>query len=611
MGNDRQDDPARWPDGVETYPAKLQSYATTRQQLARFQAPQLGGPNGRVFVACFDGTWNDKDQDAVDTNVANIYDQVLQADNKNVKAGYQSGVGTQDNEAIKVLDGGLGFSYGPRMEQMYYDFCVQARNWRIENPNAEISLAATGFSRGAVTAALFTRMVHERGIQNPEGMVIDRDRDGNIQSLTPTKPNLVPPGKTPQVVGLFDPVATGEMNMVDTRLPPSVVSGFQITALDERRDQFLAKQIIDPGLSADGRFLAVQVPGAHSDVGGGYLLNGLSLRNGNLMMAYLNSTLAAPALRERPVPTAPEMNVIHNSEQGLPLWTDRIYAMKGERHVTERLAEPARTPLGMVYDRLTKNMYDAEPVDRALQSGLRYRPVVVGPEREDPSLPAFFKDRPRLLDAPPIRSAPLPGVGAPLEADPALRAPPSSAYGDMLRGVQARYQDDIVTLEAVQVTAPKQGLRSPGGGKRRQNEDAEQQDTPALKQNQAQTFPTDHKDYALFLTIQQQLPKGTPDEKTAELMQAARVGGMMRADQFEKVGFNNDGAYVLGKTWGSHTGIISLSSPAPTLETTLQQSQQVDEQRAQELAQFRAQQETLAQSASGPVMRMGMSSPAT
>lgn len=48
---------------------------------------------------------------------------------------------------------------------MYYDFCVQARAWQEEDPKAEISLAATGLSRGAVTAALFTRMVEERGAQ--------------------------------------------------------------------------------------------------------------------------------------------------------------------------------------------------------------------------------------------------------------------------------------------------------------------------------------------------------------------------------------------------------------------------------------------------------------
>lgn len=74
------------------------------------------------------------------------------------------------------------------MEEMYYDFCVQANKWIKENPNSEISIASVGFSRGAVTASMFTRMVHERGIQNPVGMDIDRDPQGNIRSLTPTKP---------------------------------------------------------------------------------------------------------------------------------------------------------------------------------------------------------------------------------------------------------------------------------------------------------------------------------------------------------------------------------------------------------------------------------------
>ncbi|WP_167352007.1 hypothetical protein [Xanthomonas bromi] len=42
----------------------------------------------------------------------------------------------------------------------------QAKQWRDEDPKAEISIVSTGFSRDAVTAAMFTRMVHERGIQN-------------------------------------------------------------------------------------------------------------------------------------------------------------------------------------------------------------------------------------------------------------------------------------------------------------------------------------------------------------------------------------------------------------------------------------------------------------
>lgn len=112
MGNDRNDDPGRWPDGVETYPTDLSSYDRARQQLAQFQAPQLGSPpNGRVFVANFDGSWNDKDKDEVPTNVAGIHDQLKAAEKRglrNVSTGYQPGVGTQDSEFEKMADGALG-----------------------------------------------------------------------------------------------------------------------------------------------------------------------------------------------------------------------------------------------------------------------------------------------------------------------------------------------------------------------------------------------------------------------------------------------------------------------------------------------------------------------
>lgn len=57
--------------------------------------------------------------------------------------------------------------------------------------------------------------------------------------------------------------------------PPSVVSTFQINAADERRGLFPVDRIVPAGLSDDGRFLSVDVAGAHSDVGGSYLSSGL------------------------------------------------------------------------------------------------------------------------------------------------------------------------------------------------------------------------------------------------------------------------------------------------------------------------------------------------
>ncbi|MFC3277827.1 phospholipase effector Tle1 domain-containing protein [Xanthomonas fragariae] len=382
-------DKKKWADGVETYPATAQDlavYQKSRDALSQFQAPLLvsqNNPHSRLFVASFDGTGNDKYKDPEHiTNIGTLDDQVQTAVSNGVKkigGYYVPGVGTQDDAFTRNLDGGLGYSYGPRMEKMYLEFINQASDWKKEDPQAEISIVSTGFSRGAVTAAMFTRMVHERGIQNPRDMQIDQGPNGEILKLTPIHPPLVPPGRTAQVAGLLDPVATGDMNLRDTRLPPSVVSGLQLSARDERRDMFPAKDIIDPGRTQDGRLLNLVNPGAHSDIGGSYRIDGLSVRNGDLLTDYVNTLSDTPFLQPRTVSTAPEMNVIHRSEQHQTFYTTTIAATLGSRAHVKDLAGTAAN----------LNRTDAQDLDTGLRAQFPLRPVAVSPERTDSSVPAF------------------------------------------------------------------------------------------------------------------------------------------------------------------------------------------------------------------------------
>ncbi|WP_343123550.1 DUF2235 domain-containing protein, partial [Xanthomonas axonopodis] len=340
-------------------------------------------PHTRLFVASFDGTGNDKHKDPEHITNIGILSNQLDAANfaglDSVRGHYVPGVGTQDNAFTRNLDGAVGYSYGPRMEEMYLEFIRQARTWRDEDPHAEISIVSTGFSRGAVTAAMFTRMVHERGIQDPIGMQIDKGPDGEILKLTPTHPPLVPSGRTAQAVGLLDPVATGDMNLRDTRLPPSVVSGLQLTARDEHRDTFPVKDIIDPGRTPGGRLLNLVNPGAHSDIGGSYRLDGLSVRNGNLLTDYVNTLSDTPFLQPRTVSTAPEMNVIHRSEQHQSFYTTGMATALGHRVHVKALSGMAAT--------LTTD--DAQALDTGLRAHFPLRPVAVSPERSAPSVPAF------------------------------------------------------------------------------------------------------------------------------------------------------------------------------------------------------------------------------
>ncbi|NII72048.1 hypothetical protein FHW84_000604 [Dyella sp. SG562] len=369
-------------DGVGTYPAdaaRLQSYDTARDQLAKFEAPVLihaNNPHERVFVAAFDGTGNDVAHDPEHaTNVAKIHAQIQERNrggDRSIVSGYLAGPGTQDNGVTKTLDGMRGYTYERRTEEMYKQFIEQSKQWRREDPEAKISVVSIGFSRGAEQAAGFTRLVEERGIEDPSGAKYTYERDGMIKNAQYSKPRLEEAGKVAQVEGLFDPVGTGVPQKHDRRPPPSVISGFQIIAADERRGLFKVDHIIPPGESKDGRFLGVTVAGAHSDIGGSYHRDGLAVRSNNLMVDYLNTVSDKPFLQKAQVPTDPGMNVVHRSEQGMLLY---------------RFNQVDRnTPAGYNTVLVPKKEWNgvgtrtsAEPVNEELSKAYPRQPVTIGP----------------------------------------------------------------------------------------------------------------------------------------------------------------------------------------------------------------------------------------
>ncbi|MBG3851179.1 DUF2235 domain-containing protein [Xanthomonas hortorum pv. carotae] len=180
------------------------------------------------------------------------------------------------------------------------------------DPQAKIAFHLEGFSRGASQVPMLARMIDARGIPNPDGGIRGIHENG----LPLYNRYHQAPGLTPMSLGLYDPVPTGYMELFDRRLPPSVVSGFQVSSADERRGLFPVDQIIPHGASEDGRFLHVTVAGAHSDIGGSYLRGGLGVRSLNMMTDYHNGLLSEPLLPRMHEPTDARMNVIHRSEEG-------------------------------------------------------------------------------------------------------------------------------------------------------------------------------------------------------------------------------------------------------------------------------------------------------
>jgi hypothetical protein len=362
-------------EGTRTFlgGARIPLYAEVWRQADSLAPPMFlhaGNPHERLFVAALDGTGNDFIHDPQHaTNIGLIYDQLHKSPDGRIAAKYVEGTGTQAQWLARVTDGARGYTADERAEQMYKMFIDQAGQWIQEDPYARIGIVSVGFSRGGEEVALFARLVAERGIQDPAGAHYTYDAHGLIEHVGYSEPVLVGPGKTAQAVALFDPVGTGQPLHEDRRLPPSVISGIQLNAMDEHRRLFKSDHIIDPGITVDGRFAGFNLPGAHCDIGGSYLLNGLSNRAGNVAVAYLNALSDRRYLQPLPEFDDPQRNVVHRSEDGMFLY--------GADYKVDRATPDGYNDV-LVDQRLATRLSDArnaEPRDEALNARFEHQTI--------------------------------------------------------------------------------------------------------------------------------------------------------------------------------------------------------------------------------------------
>jgi Uncharacterized alpha/beta hydrolase domain (DUF2235) len=365
---------------------QLDRYDRARNVLASAEAPMLydkADPRDRVFFALFDGTGNDADNNRKITNVGRIRNQLdalPDNDDGRIAHAYLPGPGTQRSEGMftplsRVHDLATGRTYDDRLEKMYDKLVDQVKEWKSTdtwsepgNPDSQMRtrVVSVGFSRGAEQAAGFSRLVDERGIVDKNGQV------------------LVPPGRAAQAVGLFDPVGTGEPSNHDRRMAHSVISGLQITADDERRAKFPVTDIIKNGITPDGSLIGIRLPGAHGDVGGSPLDNGLSNRSGNMMISYLNTLTKEPLLQPLPESLRSEINTVHRPDNSMLWRVSEIGSGPAPRDTPQGVrldAAPSsfRPPTGQVDD----NASDAQRLRAALDDTRETRRM---PQSADPTL---------------------------------------------------------------------------------------------------------------------------------------------------------------------------------------------------------------------------------
>jgi hypothetical protein len=166
---------------------------------------------------------------------------------------YYPGVGMQGNR-IDAFDAALGKSMVSTAERAKKRLFAQIDQVLQVNPNSEIRVFVTGFSRGAASARHFMNIADDQW----------RKRGGSKASLR-------------FYVLLYDSVSTSPYSGVRLGLPGTVNFSLHFVARDEARglfpvdiDQPTARQAMADAFVP--RINTLYLPGAHSDVGASYAI---------------------------------------------------------------------------------------------------------------------------------------------------------------------------------------------------------------------------------------------------------------------------------------------------------------------------------------------------
>ena len=223
--------------------------------------------NTFIFKAGFDGTNNTRDNpaysgDKFSTAVGLIMEktEALVVRGGNIQAKYYEGHGTPDAIPGSSALPGAVTAEGLRIaEQAYTHFVNEASLWLKTNPNGEVSVMSTSFSRGCIADIAFKQLVFQRGVTTADGRV------------------LVAPGEVKFAPSLMiDPVAEGAFG--NLALPPGAAANTVVVrAENELRSNFRAADL------SDAKITYVAVTGNHGDTGAFYD-NGLG---GIYLDAYL------------------------------------------------------------------------------------------------------------------------------------------------------------------------------------------------------------------------------------------------------------------------------------------------------------------------------------
>lgn len=344
--------------------------ANATARIAEMRVPKLHGNNRHehLYYAMFDGSNQTRDR-AVNAEEGRVrtaigyFSDALEAEGPKHKiaVGYQTGVGREGSGLERAAGMLNGAGAVEKVERQYQALCEQMAEWRKQDPQAQLRVVGMGYSRGGDQAAAFLRLVHERGVLMP----------GSKNQY------LVSPGKTPQAAILLDPVASGELEKTDRRMPASALFGVQVVSRDERRVGFESNPVLADGLSRDKRFLSVTVPGGHGDTAHGHARDAAAVRVENALVDVINGFSGKHVINNVPQSKGAYL-MLHDTEWRVPT---SMNALLGDKDPGSRDAQMSLAP-GEKCAKEAAACYRADPVDPALQRQFQYKPQTHAPVRE-------------------------------------------------------------------------------------------------------------------------------------------------------------------------------------------------------------------------------------
>ena len=214
-------------------------------------------PNVVQIEVAFDGTWNNRDEMAFDSNAALVHD--LFEGTKH----YEKGLAT--DPSTNIVGGYFGAGISNRINDAYAEVVAQVNAAKQANPHCEVVLIVTGFSRGSAAARAFANTLNKRGVPDTSSA---RTPGGGYSKMQPA-PRI-------GAMILFDTVGsigipgTNLNPGLDLTIPANAENVLHLTAGDEKRGGFPLSAAKDARHPDDPRITEIALPGAHSDVGGSY-----------------------------------------------------------------------------------------------------------------------------------------------------------------------------------------------------------------------------------------------------------------------------------------------------------------------------------------------------